>query len=229
MSGLQTIINNCQSLEIDRRKVIGSQITRNEVVRTSVTPTFQPWRFRVTMPSRFRYSEARALLESLDTLDRSVPQVVTFGDVDCLSWMFRYQGAANPAQLQEVTVQSFVGKSLTLTNLPAIPATAPLFRPNDLIQIGNKPHPFTSEQEVLRGTGTTVTVSTHRPNILTGNIIGDTIRVGNSCEFNLLCLNMPTYRLNPGGFLKDRFGRTINNALIEFSDEFVLHEFVATA
>jgi hypothetical protein len=181
------------------------------------------------MPSRFRYSEQRALLEALDTLDRNVEQKIKFNNKPELAWLFKYQGAMSPAQISPITVESFIGKTLILDNLPAKASTAVLFKPNDLIQIGNKPHPFTVEQEVLRGSGSTVSVTTHRPNILTTAVVNQNITVGSACEFNMVCINMPTYRLNPGGFLRNGFGNVVNNALIEFSSEFILHEFVATA
>lgn len=229
MSGLQTIIDNCQSIEIDRRKVVGVEITRNEVPRTSVTPTYQPWRFALVMPASLKYNESRSLLEALDTLDRSVPQVVTFGNNSCLSWIFRYQGAMSASQIAGIRVQSFTGNQLVLSNLPAVPATRVLFAPNDLIQIGNKTYPFTAQTQVVRGTGGTVTVTTHRPNILSGSVANETITVGNQCQFNVFSPNMPTYRLVPGGLEKDRFGTVINNARIDFNDQFLLHEWVATA
>lgn len=228
MAGLQTIVDNCDSLEIDRRKVVGIQITRNEVARTSATPTYQPWRMKLTMPSRFRYNQVRSLLEALDTLDRNVPEVVTFSNNPCLSWIFKYQGSMSTAAINNITVTSFVGKNLVLGNLPAIPSTRVLFEPNDLIQIGNNPYPFTATARVLRGSGTTVTVSTNRPNILTGAIAGDNIIVGNACEFKMFCPNMPVYKLIPGAYEKSN-GIVINNALIEFSDAFDLYEWVATA
>ena len=228
MSGLQTIIDNCNGLNIDRRKMVGIQYTRNESPRTSQTPTFNPWRFVLDMPSSLRYYQARALLEQLDTLDRNVPQVVTFSNNACLSWIFKYQGSLSNTQLGNITVQSFVGNQLVLTNLPAISASRVLFEPNDLIQIGNHTFPFTSQTQVTRGTNATVTVTTNRPNIITGTVVGDSIIVGNACSFYMFCPNMPTYKLVPGGSAKDN-GTTINNALIEFSDSFNLYEWVVTA
>lgn len=228
MSGLQTIIDNCNGLQIDRRKMVGIQFTRNESPRTSATPTFNPWRFILDMPSSLRYSEARALIEQLDTLDRNVPQVVTFGNNPCLSWIFKYQGSLSTTQLNSITVQSFVGDQLVLTNLPAISSTRVLFEPNDLIQIGNYTYPFTSQTRVTKGAGTTVTVTTNRPNIITGSVVGQRLTVGNSCEFNMFCPNMPVYKLVPGGATRSN-GVTTNNALIEFSDAFNLFEWVATA
>lgn len=228
MAGLQTIIDNCNAIEFDRRKVVGIQFTRNEVARTSETPTYQPWRINLTMPSRFRYNEARALMEALDTLDRNVPEIVTFGNNACLSWIFRYQGSMNSTQINNITVQNFGGSTLTLTNLPAVSPTRILFEPNDLIQIGNNPYPFTVQSQVLRGTGSTVQITTHRPNILTTSVVGNGITVGNLCQFKLFCPNMPIYKLIPGGYQKQR-GVTLGNALIEFSDDFNLYEWVATA
>jgi hypothetical protein len=228
MSGLQTIIDRCNGLNIDRRKMVGIQYTRNESPRTSQTPTFNPWRFVLDMPSSLRYYQARALLEQLDTLDRNTPQVVTFSNNACLSWIFKYQGSLSTTQLNGITVQSFVGNQLVLTNLPAISGTRVLFEPNDLIQIGTHTFPFTSTTQITRGTGATVTVTTNRPNIITTSVVGNNIIVGNACSFYMFCPNMPTYKLVPGGSAKEN-GTTVNNALIEFSDSFNLYEWVATA
>jgi hypothetical protein len=228
MSGLQTIIDKCNGLNIDRRKMVGIQYTRNESPRTSQTPTFNPWRFVLDMPSSLRYFQARALLEQLDTLDRNTPQVITFANNPCLSWIFKYQGSLSTTQLNGITVQSFVGNQLVLTNLPAISAGRVMFEPNDLIQIGTHTFPFTSTTQVTRGSDATITVTTNRPNIITSSVVGDTIIVGNACSFYMFCPNMPTYKLVPGGAAKAN-GVTINNALIEFSDAFNLYEWVATA
>lgn len=228
MSGLQTIINNCSGLQIDRRKVVGIQFTRNESPRTSFTPTYQPWRFALDMPSSLRYYNNRDLLEALDTLDRNTPQLITFSDNPCLSWIYKYQGTMNTSQINGILVDSFIGNQLILKNLPAIASTRVLFEPNDLIQIGNNTFPFTSTTRITRGTGSTVTITTNRPNIITTSVANDGITVGNSCEFYMFCPNMPTYKLVPGGGLSYN-GTTINNALIEFSDVFTLYEWVATA
>ena len=232
MAGLQTILNYSNGLQIDRRKVVGIQYTRNEIPRVSQTPTRNPWKFTLDMPNRFRYSQARDLMEALDTLDRITPEVITFSNLPSLSWIFRYQGAMSAGQLATITVTSFVGDQLTL-NVSGITAasTAVLFQPNDLIQIGSAgvhPYPFTSTTQVLRGSGSTVVVTTNRPNILTGTLTGLGVIVGNSCEFNMFCPNMPTYKLIPGGYIGNGT-TTTNNALLEFSDSFTLYEFVGDA
>jgi hypothetical protein len=233
MSGLQTIIDKCNGITINRRKVAGVQITNNEIPRTVFTPTKQPWRFVLDMPASLRYNEARALLENLDTIDRITPQVVTFGNNPCLNWIFRYQGALTSSELNALRVSSFSGNQLVLTDLPGVGSSTIMFEPNDLIQIGSttttNPYPFTSTTQVLRGTGSTITITTNRPNILTTNITSSPITVGNACYFRLFCPNMPVYKLTPGGFVRGQFGQTVNNALIEFSNSFELFEWVGGA
>ena len=232
MAGLQTILNYCNGINIDRRKVVGIQYTRNEIPRVSQTPTKNPWKFTLDMTNRFRYSQARDLMEALDTLDRITPEIVTFSNLASLNWIFRYQGVMSAGQLGTITVTSFVGSTLTL-NVSGITAasSAVIFEPNDLIQIGSSneyPYPFTSTTQVTRGSGSTVVVTTNRPNILTGTLAGEGIIVGNNCQFKMFCPNMPTYKLIPGGYVGNGT-TTTNNALLEFSDSFTLYEFVGTA
>jgi hypothetical protein len=225
--GLQTIIDNASALTIDRRKVVGIQVTRNEIPRTSLTPTKQPWRMKLSMPNSLRYYNNRDLLEELDRIDRYQPQLVTFSNNPCLSWIFRYQGQLSSGQLSGLTVSTFIGNQLVLSGLPAVPSSRIIFEPNDLIQIGAYTYPFTSTTRITRGTASTVTVTTNRPNIISGVVAGAGLTVGNACTFNMFCPNMPTYRLIPGGYVGN--GVTLNNALIEFSDDFELYEWVGTA
>ena len=229
MSGLQTIINNSSGITINRRKVVGIQYTRNESPRTSLTPTYNPWRFTIQMPGSLTYDQARSLMEQLDTLDRYTPQTVTFSNVSCLNWIFRYRGSMNTAQINGLTVQTFVGNQLVLTNLPAIASTRVLFEPNDLIQIGTSPYPYTSTTQILRGTGGTVTLTTSRPNVVSTSVVGLGLTVGNACQFSLFCPNMPTYSLSPGGYQRNSSGVVVSNALINFDSEFELYEYVGTA
>lgn len=227
-TGLQDIIDRCNGITIDRRKVVGIQITRNEIARTALTPTRQPWRMVLDMPSSYKYSDARALLEALDSIDRYVPQTITFSNNPKLSWIFRYQGVMNSTDISNLRVTSFAGNQLILNTLPTVTDTAVLFYPNDLIQLGSIPHPFTVVNTVTRGLGSTVTLTTNRPNIISSNVVGQTVTVGNACQFLVFCPNMPVYKLLPGGWTTSS-GVTLNNAYIEFSDSFELMEYTANA
>jgi intracellular sulfur oxidation DsrE/DsrF family protein len=176
------------------------------------------------MPSSLRYNEARAIMEDVDRLDRIYPEVIGFNDVTAMNWIFKYQGGATTNQLNTIRVQSFVGNQLVLTNLPAVASTRVLFASNDLIQIGNITHPFTSTTDVVRGAGATVTVTTNRPNIIPSTVTNLGITVGPACKFTMFCPNMPTYKLVPGAAVVSN-GVVVSNALIEWSNSFDLYEY----
>ena len=223
--GLQTIIDMSSGLSINRRKLAGVQYTRNQISRTSLTPTYNPWRFSVDMPTSLKYSEARSLMEELDSLDVIYPENIKFSNNPKLSWLFRYQGAANYQQLNQIKVVSFLNNELILNSLPVIGATDILFAKNDLIQIYGYPYSFTSTTDILRGIGNDVTVLTHRPNFIPYNVNNLGITVGNFCDFRVFCPNMPTYKLIPGG-TQYSGGTIVSNAYIEWSDSFELYEYL---
>lgn len=231
MAGLQTILNRAGSINIDRRKVVGLQVTRNEIPRTSLTPTRNPWRFTIEMPPVLSWWDNRSLVEALDTLDRYSPQIVNFSNT-CINWIWRYQGVMTQGQVNGLTVSNFTGTQLTLSGLIAAGITSgtTMFLANDLIQIGSNPYPFTvASTSVVAAGANTITFTVNRPNFLsTGAWTGAGITVGPNCNFNLFCPNMPTYKLVPGNQFRFQ-GTLINNARIEFSDVFTLYEWVGGA
>lgn len=233
MSGIQTVLNKASSIDINRRKVVGVQITRNQIPRTSLIPTRNPWQFTVEMPMLTWWNN-RSLVESLDYMDRYTPQTVNFSD-SCLSWMFRYQGPLTSGQINQLVVSSFSGDQLTLSGLNAagISNGAVMFEPNDLIQIGANPYPFTVVNRVTGNGTNSVTFTMNRPNFLSGPATnGASITVGPACTFNLFCTNMPTYKIVPGGYKyhrSDVSSGTINKGLIQFSEPFILMEWVGGA
>jgi len=246
---LQTIINHAETLEIDRRRVVGVQFTRNEIAKTSETPTRNPWKFNVGISAALVYSENRQLLEAIDLLDRTTPEIISFNSLTTssvpgnsnyvgktasagLNYIFAYQGdvrladgiTPNYSLLNNMSVQSFNGNQLVLTTLPGAAQVtggqnAIMFKAGDFIQIQGYPFPFTNRYDVKLGTGTSITLTTHRPNFITGNVVGAKINVGNQCQFQMFCQNMPTYKLTSGG----------PNAIINWSSEFKLYEYTGNA
>lgn len=213
---LQTIIDLAETIKINRRKVSGIQYTRSEIVRTSETPTRNPWKFTVTVNARLPYSAARALLESLDKMDKVVPEEITFSNSPGLDWVFKYRGVMTNGQINDLLVEKFGDATssyseLVLQNLPQLSANAVLFRAGDVIQIDSYPYPFSITEDVLRGTASTVVLKTHRPNFIKDDLSMRGVLVGNDVRFKLLCTNMPTYTIMPG-------------QLVQFDSEFQLYE-----
>jgi len=232
---IQTIINYCDSLTIDRRRVVGVQYTRSEVAKISETPTRNPWRFSLGISAGLIYGQNRALLEALDQLDKTTPEIISFNNNTAssifgikgsvgLAYMLEYQGVLNASQQSGVTVNSFIGNNLILDFTAVTPYSIPgqtaglVFLAGDFIQIKGYPYPFTIRENVQRGTSNLITVTTHRPNFINNSVVGLGINFGNSCQFNMFCPNMPAYKLTPGG----------PNALISFTSDFQLYEYTGT-
>lgn len=211
---IQKVINICESLNIDRRKVVGVQYTRSEIAKVSSTPTRNPWRFNLKVPSGLQYSTNRDLVEEIDRLDRQYTETVSFSGVAGHSFIFAYQGSMTAGNVAGLRVDSFTGTNLVLNTLPSVAASVYMFKKGDILQLVGFPHPFTATADVLRGTGTTVTVPVHRPNFIS-SAVGLGIAVGNAVQFKVFCPNMPTYRLIRGG----------SDALIEWTSEFQLFEY----
>lgn len=224
---LQSIINIADTLKINRRKVIGIQYTRNEIARVSELVTRNPWRMSVQVSAILRYDlpATRALLEELDRLDRKIPEEIKFSANPNLSWMFSYQGVLSSSDRTALRVQRFGGSGyayneLVLTGLPttgpASLANAVLFRKGDIIQISGYPYPFTVQNtQVLRGTGNTITITTHRENFIDDSVANTGVVIGPDVEFNMFCTNMPTYTL-------------VGKNQVQFDGAFELYEYTGT-
>ncbi len=88
-----------------------------------------------------------------------------------------------------------------------------LFKIGDYIQPANSRYPYTITSQVLRGSGSTVTVNLNR-NIITSEgitLTGQGVKVGNSCSWRVLVSGLPTYQVVP----YDRLQFTGNFELIE--------------
>ena len=224
---IQGIIDIAESVQINRRKVVGIQYTRNEIARVSELVTRNPWRFTVKVSALLNYTNptVRALLEELDRKDRKLPESVTFSNNPNLSWMFKYQGAMTAAEINAITISRFGNATydyneLVLTNLPSSGvnslSTAVLFRKGDILQVEGYPYPFTVQNTtVLRGSSSTVTITTHRENFISTSVVGSGIEVGNNVDFNMLCTNMPTYTF-------------VNKNTVQFDSDFDLYEYTGT-
>jgi hypothetical protein len=200
---LQTIINKAESIEFDRRRVIGIQTSRNEITYRNETVTKNPWRMNVNFSALLPYAENRDLIEAIDYLDRRSSEVITFSSNAGLSWLCAYQGSMSAGQLSSLVVSNFVNDQLTIGGLPTVDnnftSNRVMFKAGDFISVNGFPFPFTVVETVLRGTGSTITVKTHRPNILTSEFVnGNAIKVGNSVEFKMICVNLPTYTIVAG-------------------------------
>jgi hypothetical protein len=212
---LQAIVDIAEQITINRRRMIGIQYTRNQIVRTSATPTRNPWRFSVKVSAAIAYTDARELLEAIDFTDRDTAHQITFSNNPGLSYIFAYRGDMTGDEITNIIATQFIGKEMIVQNLPDRLSPAEyIFKQGDIIQLYGRPYPFTVTDDVQRGSSTAVIVPVHRPNFLSNAVNSEAITVGNDVSFNMICTNMPTYVLMPG----------TNGAYIQFSGDFELYE-----
>lgn len=182
----QFVIDNAESIAINRRRVVASTQSRDGTVR-AVSRGGQVWRFEVRLPDGPTWSEYRSDISRLEQLDRvtvSNIQLNTTGQ----EWLYRYQGdIVNPANIR-VTVPSS-GNTITLT---AGQATSGFnFRAGDFIQLGTTGSVYTVAADVPFNSNT---VTLHRP-LLDAAGTNLTVRVGPACVFTVICTEFPDWTI----------------------------------
>lgn len=211
----QTIFEISQSIGVQNRRTVGQQVSRSGQVRVAEYLTAVPWVFTVKPHNFLYYPQVRAVIQAIDNKDRQIPEVITFSS-SLLNWFDSYQGeltGAQAAALTLVTAPAANATTITVGNLPAVASTVKVFKAGDFLQLGAYPYKVTAD--VLRGAGTNVQVTLHRPVIGTPSV-GTLTAVGSACTFNLLAQQCPTYTLNP----------MTNGAFVEWDGEFVFREYV---
>ena len=217
---LQTIVNHAETINLNRRRVIGIQYTKSQIANVTETITRLPWQIKVKNSAYYDYADpaTRALVEQLDYLDRRYVETISFSNNANLSYFFKYQGDLTPSQQSQLTVNSFTGNTLVLNvNSANISAGRYVVKQGDFVQIVGFPYPFTALNDVVYVNGSTVTITTHRPNFIDpiNGYANQHINWGNAVEFQVFCNNMPTYTFVKAG----------NTAAITFDSEFQLYEY----
>ena len=209
----QTIFEIQQSMTVNNRRTVGQQVSRSGQVRVAQYLTAVPWVFTVTPHAYLPYATSRDVIQTIDNLDRQLPETITFNSAN-LSWFTEYQGGLSTAQVNALTLASVPAansQTISVGNLPSVSASTVVFAAGDFLQLGNYTYKVT--QQVLRGTNTTVSVNLHRPVIGTPSV-GTLAGVGNICEFTVLAEKCPTYTLMPAP----------GGAFVQWDDAFVFRE-----
>ena len=209
----QTIFNIQQTMAVNNRRMVGQQVSRGGQVRVAQYLTAVPWVFTVMPHNYLYYPQARDIIQAIDNKDRELPETITFNNAN-LSWFTAYQGDLTTGQANALTLASVPpanSTTITVGNLPSVSTTAVVFAPGDFLQLGIYPYKVTTQ--VLRGSGSTVSVTLHRPVIGTPST-GTLTAVGVYCTFYMLAESCPTYSLNP----------MTNGAFVQWDSAFVFRE-----
>ena len=212
----QTIVNIQQSMTVNTRRTIGQQLSRSGQIRTAQYLTTVPWVFTIVPHNFLYYPQVRDVIQTIDNLDRQTAANITFSASN-LSWFTAYQGDLTSVQAAALTLASVPAansQTLTIGNLPSVSSTAYVFKAGDFLQLGSYVYKVTAD--VLRGSGSTVSVGIHRPVIGTPST-GTLTAVGAAVYFPVYAEQCPTYTLTP----------MTNGAFVNWDKPFVFRENVA--
>lgn len=199
---LQTIVDNCTSITIERRKVTGYTVSRSGQVKVSSIASNVPWQMIIDMHAGMQYSTNRDMIEELDKIDRVQTTTINIGLTNPnIAYLTDYQGSLNSTQINAITIQS--ANVLTVTmNVSAVSGSSSnyVFRKGDYwMPTGAYKYPYTVTADVQRGSGSTVDVPINRPFIDQAGYteVGAGIKVGKNVTWNMLLIKKPSYTVVP--------------------------------
>lgn len=182
----QWIIDNAESISINRKKTVASTTARDGTTR-SVSRGGQVWRFDVKLPDGPRWTDIRQYITQAESLDRVTAANIQFNDTGH-DWFVGYQGnSVNYTGFQASWTQN--ATSITLTTSPTT-SSGYKFRAGDIIQLGSSGKVYTVSADVAYNSNT---VNLHRPVIEASG--SATLRVAENCVFNVLCVQFPEWTL----------------------------------
>lgn len=223
---LNTILENSESVTISDHRFVGQMLSRNQRISTSEILTVVPFEFTLKPMSYLRYSQNRALLNSLRIPDKALEQYLNFNTTGWANYT-KYQGEMTGVQIASCQWQtSSANKVLVLGSLPSITSTKYIVRQGDFCQVGR--YSYMATEDVQRGSGSTVNIPVHR-NLIdalvspVGAVIGEygtTVSLGGSTytgvTFPVILRDFPTYTLIP----------ITNDSFIQWTGEFKAFESV---
>jgi hypothetical protein len=109
---IQTIIDQAETIEFDRRRIVGQSISRSQRLKTSERASATPWRWIVKPPSNMKYSTSRALIEAILDNDRIEEEEVNLARA---SYLTAYQGQLTAAQRANLRTTATTTASITIT------------------------------------------------------------------------------------------------------------------
>lgn len=176
-------------------------------INTSEVLTVQPFEFEIKPMNYLLYSQNRAVLSALRTVDKEYESYLNFGSTGWLNYV-NYQGDMTGLQAAACQIEiASANKTLVLGSLPSISSSAYIVKTGDFIQIDR--YAYIATASVQRGGGSTVNIPVHRTIMTTlvspiGAVIGQygtTVSLGGSTytgiTFPVILREYPTYTLVP--------------------------------
>jgi hypothetical protein len=183
----QWIFDNAQDIQINRRGVVATTVARDQTVR-SISRGGQIWRFTVLPSSGTRIQDpgVRSYLETIDNLDRFTPVSINMSHLSSAYLnLFSYQGNIPPTTVT-VTQGS---NQITLTG-----GSGNKFKSGDVFQLVGQKYVYS-----IVGDASGSTAQTNRPILEASGTYS--IVVGSSVTWNLICTQLPDWKITAGGII----------------------------
>ena len=194
----QTIFNIQQSMTVNNRRMVGQQVARSGYITVAQYLTAVPWVFSITPHAYLYYPQVRDVIQSIDNLDRQLPETITFNNSKLL-WFTKMRGTATAAVLN--------GAPAANTQTLAITSNG-TFKAGDFIMVDGYTYKITADSA-----GASVNIN--RPLIGT-QFSGQVVSLGNDCTFTVVAEACPTYTLNP----------MTDGAFVQWDAPFVFREYI---
>jgi hypothetical protein len=205
---LNQILAISETVSISDHRFVGQMLSRNQRISTSEILTVVPFEFGMKPMSYLRYSENRALLNSLRIPDKALEQYLNFGTTGWASYI-KYQGTMTAGEISACKWQTAsANKLLVLGDFPVtVTSTDYVVRQGDFCQVGR--YSYMATADVQRGSGSTVEIPVHRnlidelvsPVFAVIGEYGTTVSIGGSSytgiTFPVILRDFPTYTMIP--------------------------------
>ena len=199
----QWIIDNAESISIDRQEIVGQTITRNQTVRATSRGA-GIWKFTVRLPDGIAWTDIRSNISLAEQLGRVTPASISLS-TSGQSWLAQYQG--NSVNSTGFAANITTGSAtITLTTSPTT-SSGFKFKAGDIIQFGTTGRVYTVAADVPFNSNT---VTLHRA-VIDNTATGVAIRVGPNCSWSVICAQFPQWNI----FARDQ---------VSWSGPFVFYE-----
>lgn len=187
-TAFQTVIDNAETISINRRKKVAQTTSRDGTVK-STSLGGQIWEFEVKLPDGPSWEEYRPLVEKMEALDRVTEGTIQISDAGH-AWITGYQG--DLGSTSGITVSySGSGNIVTITSgATGLSSGQYRFRSGDLIQLGSSGSVYSVVDDVAYN-GTNIVLN--RP--VRESAGSYSLLVGQAVTWTVICVNFPKWTL----------------------------------
>ena len=184
----QWIIDNAETISINRKKVVASTVSRDGTTR-AVSRGGQFWKFEVKVPDGIPWTQLRGLISQAEYFDRTSVATIAMNSPG-LSWIGGYQGNASAPSTFQATWTK--GATSILTSQGGTLTSGYRFKAGDFIQLGSSGKVYTVAQDVPFNQPA---VTLNRPVLDDTQETSTVIKVGQDVTWTVLCVQFPEWTL----------------------------------